>query len=50
MDTLDFDLIEKAALRYNEMDDQTSSALSEIEQQMIAEGLYITDPIRFPAP
>lgn len=50
MDALDFNLVTSSALYYTDFDDQTKAALSEIETQMIAEGLYITDPQRFPLP
>lgn len=43
------DRIEKAALHYNDMDDQTTSALDEIENVLIEEGV-ITVPKRFAAP
>lgn len=50
MDALDFDLVRSSALYYTDFDDQMKAALSEIETQMIIEGLYITEPHRFPLP
>ena len=48
-DVLDHDLVESAVLSYTDFDDQVQAALSEIEQQLIADG-WIGDPIRFPLP
>lgn len=50
MDEIDLDIAENAALSYDSIEDQTSAAYSCIEHQMIAEGLYICEPIRYPMP
>jgi hypothetical protein len=46
-DVLDYDSIVRAALVYNEPDIQLKSALSQAEDLMIMDGLYITEPKRF---
>ena len=46
-DVLDYDSIVRAALVYNEPDIQLKSALSQAEDLMIMDGLFITEPKRF---
>jgi hypothetical protein len=46
-DVLDYDSIVRAALVYNDPDIQLKSALSQAEDLMIMDGLYITEPKRF---
>ena len=46
-DTLDYDSIVRSALQYNDPDMQLKSALSQAEDLMIMDGLYITEPKRF---
>jgi hypothetical protein len=48
-DGLDLDRVEKAALCYTDLDDQTASALDEIENILIEEGV-LHPPKRFSAP
>jgi hypothetical protein len=48
-DGLDVDRVEKAALYYTDLDDQTASALDEIENILIEEAV-IQPPKRFQAP
>jgi len=44
---LDHDSIIRSALQYNEPDMQLKSALSQAEDLMIMDGLFITEPKRF---
>ncbi len=46
-DTLDYDSIVRSALQYTDPDMQLKSALSQAEDLMIMDGLYITEPKRF---
>ena len=46
-ETLDYDSIVRAALVYNEPELQLKSALSQAEDLMIMDGLFITEPKRF---
>ena len=48
-DGLDVDRVERAALWYADLDDQTASALDEIENVLIEEGM-ISPPKHFFAP
>ena len=44
---LDHDSIVRSALQYDDLDIQLKSALSQAEDLMIMDGLYITEPKRF---
>jgi len=46
-DVLDYDSIVRSALQYTDSDMQLKSALSQAEDLMIMDGLYITEPKRF---
>ena len=46
-DILDHDSITRSALQYNDPDMQLKSALSQAEDLMIMDGLFITEPKRF---
>lgn len=50
MDGLDFELIINSCLGYGNFEDQTACMYAEIEYQMIASGMYITEPYRFQMP
>jgi hypothetical protein len=50
MDDLDFELIINSCLGYCNFEDQTACMYAEIEYQMIASGMYITEPYRFQMP
>jgi hypothetical protein len=47
---LDIELIVNSCLGHVNFEDQTACMLAEIEYQMIASGMYITEPYRFPMP
>ena len=46
-DVLDHDSIVRSALQYDDPNMQLKSALSQAEDLMIMDGLYITEPKRF---